>query len=126
MNVKEPNTANIEFREIHFSDLNSVISIYKKRTPDSASGKLTIGFGLPSSIATENNEIVGFASASLGETDEIKVNTYIVKTVGSLYVENMLKKHAEEALHSRFGNFEKDTLSLKNSIHQLVLWLNRY
>ncbi|WP_316776868.1 hypothetical protein [Pedobacter antarcticus] len=126
MNVEVPHNASIKFRDIHFSDLNSVISIYKKKTQESVTDKLTARFGLPSSIAIDNNEIIGFASASLNETDEIKVDTYIVKTVGNLYVENMLKQHAEKALYSRFGDFEKDNISLKSSIHQLVVWLNKY
>lgn len=126
MNVEAPHNASIKFRDIHFSDLNSVISIYKKKTQESVTDRLTVSFGLPSSIATENNKIIGFASASLNETDEIKVEAYSMKTVGGLYVENMLKQHAEKALHSRFGNFEKDNISLKSSIHQLVVWLNKY
>lgn len=120
MNIEELNTTNIEFRKVYLSDLNAVLRIYKKEDK-----KLTAHFGLPLSVATENNEIIGFASASLNELNEMQLNAHCIKVSADSAIINRLKEQAKNVLHSTFENIENDRSQLKISIQQLVGWLNK-
>lgn len=125
MNKQDPKTMNIKFRKVYLSDLNAIKSIYKKWSKEPATEKLTAHFGLPLSIATENNKIIGFASASVNELDEIKLNAHGENVSDDLYIEKGLEKQAEIVLSATFKNITEDQSQLKNSINQLVDWLNK-
>lgn len=113
------------FRKVYLSDLSSLIKIYKKTNRTMADQQLTVHFGLPLSVATSDNEIIGFASAAINESDEMKLSSYGVKVLEDPYIGNRLEEQAESILHSTFENMGEDYSPLKHSINQLVGWLNK-
>lgn len=125
MNIQDPKTTTIKFRKVYLSDLKAVISIYHKKIAAPIAMELTSDFGLPLSVAVENNEVIGVAFASINEQGKVVLNAQVVSAFETAYVGNTLEAEAENILYSTFENVKKDHTPLKNSIQQLVGWLNK-
>lgn len=125
MNIQDPKTTTIEFRKVYLSDLKAVISIYQKKTKAPIAMELTSEFGLPLSVAVENNEVIGVAFASINDLGKVVLNAQVVPTFETAYIGNKLETEAAHILYSTFENIKKDHTPLKNSILQLVGWLNK-
>ena len=125
MNIQDPKTTRIEFRKVYLSDLKAVISIYQKKTKASIAMELTSDFGLPLSVAVDNNEVIGVAFASINELGKVVLNAQVLSTFETVHIENTLEAAAENILYATFENINKDHTPLKNSIQQLVGWLNK-
>lgn len=125
MNAQDSKTTTIEFRKVYLSDLKAVINIYQKINMEPIAKELTSDFGLPLSVAIDNNEVVGVAFASINELGKVVLNAQVVKRFEDAAIGNRLESQAENILHSTFENIRKDHTPLKNSIQQLVSWLNK-
>lgn len=125
MNAQDSKTTTIEFRKVYLSDLKAVINIYQKINMERTAKELTSDFGLPLSVAIDNNEVIGVAFASINELGKVVLNAQVVKRVEDAAIGNRLESQAENILHSTFENIRKDHTPLKNSIQQLVSWLNK-
>lgn len=125
MNAQDSKTTTIEFRKVYLSDLKAVINIYQKINMEPIAKELTSDFGLPLSVAIDNNEVIGVAFASINELGKVVLNAQVVKRFEDAAIGNRLESQAENILHSTFENIRKDHTPLKNSIQQLVSWLNK-
>ena len=121
MNELNHKTRGVEFRKVYLSDLNAVMRLYQlsQRTTT----KLTADFGLPLSIASDGNEIIGYGFAAINQLGEVTLKSHI-KGVEELSMGCTLEEQAKKTLHSTFENAEEDHTKLKHAIQRLVDWLN--
>ncbi|MCX2452567.1 hypothetical protein OQX61_14920 [Pedobacter sp. PLR] len=122
MNDQDPKNMNIEFRKVYLSDLNVLIRIYNNKTKQAASPQLTAHFGLPLTVAINNNVIIGFACASTNDLEELTLSSHCVND--DVAIGNTLKAEAEKTLHATFSGIREDRTSLKHAIQHLLSWLN--
>lgn len=129
--MKEQNHKNkqLEFRKVYLSDMRSVINIYQKTNQNSSHHdqtkqdktiRLTTDFGLPLSVASNENEVVGFAAVHINQLGEIIWNS----SSDDLNIEHELIEQAKRTLYDTFENVQEDHSKLKISIEKLVDWLN--
>ncbi|MNK20194.1 hypothetical protein D3C87_384290 [compost metagenome] len=121
--MKEQNhkTNGIEFRKVYLSDLGAVMRLYQLSQQNTA--KLTADFGLPLSVASNGNEIVGYGFAAVNQLGEVTVKSHF-KGAEDLSMGCTLEEQAKKTLHSTFENAEEDHAKLKHVIQRLVDWLN--
>lgn len=124
MKDQDPKITNIKFQKVYLSDLNAVIRIYQKMSKEPVTKQLTGHFGFPLSIAIDNNEVIGFAFASVNEMEQVVLNSHYIKEIDDLSIINKLEAKAESVLYATFEHLKEDHTPLKNSIQQLVEWLN--
>ncbi|WEK21014.1 MAG: hypothetical protein P0Y49_07660 [Candidatus Pedobacter colombiensis] len=122
MNRQDHKTKDIEFRKVYLSDLNAVVTLYQ--SSQITATKLTTDFGLPLSIASQGNEIIGFGFASINKLGEVTLNSRCIKLADDLGIGNTLEEQAKKTLHSTFEDIRGDHTKLKHSIQKLVDWLN--
>lgn len=121
MNEQNHKTRGVEFRKVYLSDLNAVIRLYQ--SSQGSVTKLTADFGLPLSIASNGNEILGFGFAAIDQTGVVKLNSYC-KGIEDSSVGDILEEQAKKTLHSTFENTGENNAKLKEAIQRLVDWLN--
>lgn len=113
----------IEFRKVYLSDLKTLISIYQHTNERLAACELTAHFGFPLNIATQQNKIIGFAFASITESEETMIGAHCLNATDA-DLADALKAEAEKTLYATFEGIGQDSTPLKNSIAQLLSWLN--
>ncbi len=127
MKAKVKNQATIEFGNVYISELSKVVNIYKNATTKNSpenNNKLSSHFGLPLIIAINDNQPIGFASATLSLSGEIEMNCFFSENVDETEVENQLKEKAFRNFYRTYDNSETGKQQLKASIDRLVYWLN--
>lgn len=122
MNEQNHRDTNLEFRKVYLSDMRSVINLYQ--LPQGKAIKLTADFGLPLSIVSEDNKVIGFAFASINELGEVVLNSRGVQQPDPSNIGHELIEAAKKTLYATFGDLQEDNTKLRNSIHKLVDWLN--
>lgn len=125
MNEREARITNIEFRKVYLSDLNSIINIYRKTDHIAVTKPLTIHFGLPLSVAVQQDEIIGFAAAVLDEHGQTKLNSYGINVLGDQSIGSELEEQAANILQATFEHIREDHSPLEHAIYQLTGWLNK-
>lgn len=126
MKAKVKNPAQIQFDNVYISELSQVVSIYKNATIkiSSENNKLSSHFGLPLMIAMNEDQLIGFASATLDLSGEIEMNCFFSEAPGETEIENQLKEKAYRNFYRTYDNSETGKQLLKASIDRLVYWLN--
>lgn len=119
----DPTTPNIQFRKVYLSDLNVLVRISQQYSKAPIGKPLTSHFGFPLSIAIALDEVIGFAFASINEMDEVILNAHCLKGEDAI-IGARLKLEAEGVLEATFADIKTNRSPLKNSIEQLVDWLN--
>jgi hypothetical protein len=114
-------TRNVEFRKVYLSDLNAVMRLYQ--LSQQTGTKLTADFGLPLSIASDGNEVIGYGFAAINQLGEVTLNSHC-KVVEDLSIGHTLEEQAKKTLHSTFENVGEDNAKFKHSVLRLVDWLN--
>lgn len=94
MKAKVKNPAQIQFNNVYISELSHVVSIYKNATTkiSSENSKLSSHFGLPLIIAVNDNQLIGFAPATLDLSDEIEMNCFFSEESAETEIGNQLKE----------------------------------
>lgn len=121
-------TANIQFESVHLSSLKSVVNIYQNKVNETLNSdrqlsKFKSDFGLPLSIASSENKVVGYAFVTVNKTGKPEINSYWEKNFFSVEAEQDLKLHAENTCHSLFADSETRSLKIQNAAEKLSNWL---
>lgn len=131
MKAKVKNPAQIQYDNVYISELNKIVGIYKNAVTKISSpgkahqdNKLSSHFGLPLTIAVNNKQLIGFASATLTPSGEVEMNCFFSDEPDETVVEQELKKKAFKNFYQTFDNSESGKKQLKASIERLVYWLN--
>lgn len=127
MKAKVKNPSQIQFDNVYISELSKVVNIYKNATAhisSDKSNKLSSHFGLPLIIAANNNQLIGFASATLNLSGEVEMNCFFSEETNEADIENQLKEKAYRNFYRTYDNSETGKKHLKASIERLVYWLN--
>lgn len=122
-------TTNIQFDQINLSSLKSVVNIYQNKMNhnDHFETKLlpfTNHFGLPLSIASFENKVVGYAFVIFNKAGKTEINSYWEKEFYSIEAEHDLKLHAEKTFDSMFKDPETRMIKFQNATQRLSNWLN--
>ncbi|WP_300663039.1 hypothetical protein [Fluviicola sp.] len=127
MKAKVKNPSQVQFDNVYISELNKIVHIYKNTTSQISSGKnnkLSSDFGLPLTIAVNDNQLIGFASATLNLSGEVEMNCFFSEKSDETEVESQLKEQAYRNFYKTYDNSETGKKQLKASIERLVYWLN--
>lgn len=127
MKAKVKNQETIQFGNVYISELSKVVNIYKNATTNISTqnnNKLSSHFGLPLIIAMNEDQLIGFASATLGLSGEIEMNCFFSEESGETEVENQMKEKAYRNFYRTYDNSETGKQQLKASVDRLVYWLN--
>lgn len=99
------------YRKVYLSDLKTVMKIYQDtRTADRSAllspvtEELTEHFGLPLAIAEYCNDVIGFASGKLNESEELEIAFYYKKGIGHSEIQPHLEKCSRNTFNNTFGN----------------------
>lgn len=119
-------TANIQFDAINISSLKSVVNIYQSKVNDNESKfvKSSDHFGLPLSIASCDNRVIGYAFVSINKAGKPEINSYWEQEFYSLDAEQDLKFHAQNTFFIAFKDPETRTGKIQNAAERLFNWLN--
>lgn len=122
-------TTNILFDQVNLSSLISIVKIYQnKRNDDNHDDQkrspFTNHFGLPLSIASFENRVIGYAFVKFNNEGETEINSYWEKDFYSIEAEHDLKFHAQKTFNSMFNDPETRTIKIKNATDRLSNWLN--
>lgn len=122
-------TTNILFDQVNLSSLKSVVNIYQnKRNDNDYDGQkmlpFTNHFGLPLSIASFENQIIGYAFVKFNKDGETEINSYWKKEFYSIEAEHDLKFHAKKTFDSTFKEQETRAIKIQNATDRLLNWLN--
>lgn len=119
-------TANIQFDSINISCLKSVVNIYQSKVKDSENkfAKSSSHFGLPLSIASFDNRVIGYAFVSINKAGKPEINSYWEQEFYSVEVEQDLKFHAQNTFFTAFTDPETRTNKIQNAAEKLFNWLN--
>jgi hypothetical protein len=119
-------TANIQFDAINISSLKSVVNIYQTKVNDNESKfvKSPDHFGLPLSIASFENRVIGYAFVSINKAGIPEINSYWEQEFYSLDAEQDLKFHAQNTFFIAFKDPETRTSKIQNAAERLFNWLN--
>lgn len=123
------NTTNIQFDQINLASLKSVVNIYQNKSNDAVDFEIkqlpfTNHFGLPLSIASFENRVIGYAFVIINNVGKTEINSYWEKDFYSIEAEQDLKFHAEKAFLSIFKNPETRIVNIQNATERLSNWLN--
>ncbi len=131
MKAKVKNPVQIQYDNVYISELNKIVGIYKNAmTKISSPGKqhqdnkLSSHFGLPLTIAVNDKQLIGFASATLNQSGEVEMNCFFSDEPDETNVEQELKEKAFLNFYQTFDNSETGKKQLKASVERLVYWLN--
>lgn len=119
-------TDNIIFDSINISSLKSVVNIYQNKVHDNERKfvKLPGHFGLPLSIATFDNRVIGYAFVLINKIGEPEINSYWEQEFYSVEVEQNLKFHAQNTFNTTFTDPESRKMKVQNATERLSTWLN--
>ncbi|MDH6252798.1 hypothetical protein M2347_002525 [Chryseobacterium sp. H1D6B] len=124
-------SSEIKYSHVYLSELKEVVEMYKKTRADHSYSKqqdismpLTKHFGLPLIQAVHNNKIIGFASVTFNDVEELEINCFKTEDHELPEFEKVLKKNAEKALAAMYHNDEQRALKLKAYILRIADWLN--
>ncbi|MFG4004037.1 hypothetical protein [Flavobacterium aquidurense] len=119
-------TDNILFDSINISSLKSVVNIYQNKVNDNESKfvKLPGHFGLPLSVATFDNRVIGYAFVLINKVGEPEINSYWEQEFYSVEVEQDLKFHAQNTFNTTFADPESRKIKVQNATERLSSWLN--
>ncbi|MFH6995431.1 hypothetical protein [Flavobacterium sp. FlaQc-48] len=122
-------TAHIQFDQINLSSLKSVVNIYQNKRNDDEHFEtklplITNHFGLPLSIASFENRVIGYAFVIFTKTGKTEINSYWEKEFYSVEAEQDLKFHAEKTFDSMFKDPETRRIKIQNATERLLNWLN--
>lgn len=121
-------TPNIQFESVHLSSLKSVVNIYQNKVnetlnSDRQSSQFKNDFGLPLSIASSENKVVGYAFVTVNKTGKSEINSYWEKDFFSVEAEQDLKLHAENTCNSLFADSKTRSVKIQNAAEKLSNWL---
>ncbi|MDA6071296.1 hypothetical protein NJT12_16885 [Flavobacterium sp. AC] len=127
--MKTNNTTNIQFDQINISSLKSIVNMYQNKINDTVNSEarslqLENNFGLPLSVASFENRVVGYAFVVINKVGETEINSYWEKDFYSIEVEKDLKFHAENTFNTTFKDPEFRNIKLQNATQRLFNWLN--
>lgn len=96
-------TTNILFDQVNLSSLQSIVNIYQNNRNDNNNddqkrSPFTNHFGLPLSIASFENRVIGYAFVKFNNEGETEINSYWEKDFYSIEAEQDLKFHAQKLL----------------------------
>jgi hypothetical protein len=116
----------VQFDPIYITSLKSVVNIYQSKIYDnkSYSSQIAKDFGLPLSIASVNNEVIGYAFVLINKTGEPEINSYWEKEFYTIEAEKDLKFHAQNIFQTVFKDPETRTIKIQNATERLSNWLN--
>jgi hypothetical protein len=122
----------IKYSHVYLSELKEVVEMYQKtkadhsysKQPQDISMPLTKHFGLPLVQAVYNSKIIGFASVTFNDLEELEINCFKTEDQQLPEFEHILKKNAEKALAAVYHNDEDRELKLKAYIIRIADWLN--
>jgi len=119
-------TANIQFDSITISSLKSVVNIYQGKVADSHNKlvKSPDNFGLPLSIASFDNRVIGYAFVLINNQGKPEINSYWEQEFYSIEVEQDLKFHAQNTFFNAFKDPETRTNKIQTAAEKLFSWLN--
>lgn len=119
-------TDHIQFDQIDISSLKFVVNIYQSKSNNNKSKpvKLANDFGLPLSIASFENRVIGYAFVVINKVGEPEINSYWEKDFYTIEIEKDLKFHAENAFQTTFQDTETRTIKVQNATERLANWLN--
>lgn len=121
-------TTSLQFDSVDLSSLGSVVNMYQNKINSSLisgdkNSQFTNDFGLPLSIASFENRVVGYAFVTVNTKDEPEINSYWEKEFYSIEAEQDLKTHAENNCHSLFTDSASRSVKIQNAVHKLYSWL---
>lgn len=122
----------IEFDSINVSSLKSVVNIFQNKKNNSKaiedggqeSIQLSNHFGLPLSVASSEDRVIGYAFVSINKFGTTEINSYWEKEFYSIEVEQNLKFHAESIFNSMFKDPSTRTVKIQYAAEKLTNWLN--
>ena len=87
--MKTNNTTNIQFDQINISSLKSIVNMYQNKINDTVNSEarslqLENNFGLPLSVASFENRVVGYAFVVINKVGETEINSYWEKDFYSI------------------------------------------
>lgn len=119
-------TANIQFDSINISSLKSVVNIYQSKVNDTESKfiKSSDDFGLPLSIASFDNRVIGYAFVLIDKAGKPEIKSYWEQEFYSIEIEKDLKFHAQNTFFTAFKDPETRINKIQNAAEKLFNWLN--
>ncbi|MFQ6601043.1 hypothetical protein [Flavobacterium sp. C3NV] len=119
-------TANIQFDSINISSLKSVVNIYQSKVNDTKSKfiKSSDDFGLPLSIASFDNRVIGYAFVLIDKAGKPEIKSYWEQEFYSIEIEKDLKFHAQNTFFTAFKDPETRINKIQNAAEKLFNWLN--
>lgn len=119
-------TANIQFDSINISSLKSVVNIYQSKVNDTESKfiKSSDDFGLPLSIASFHNRVIGYAFVLIDKAGKPEIKSYWEQEFYSIEIEKDLKFHAQNTFFTAFKDPETRINKIQNAAEKLFNWLN--
>lgn len=119
-------TANIQFDSINISSLKSVVNIYQSKVNDTESKfiKSSDDFGLPLSIASFDNRVIGYAFVLIDKAGKPEIKSYWEQEFYSIEIEKDLKFHAQNTFFTAFKDPETRINIIQNAAEKLFNWLN--
>lgn len=122
-------TATLQFDPINMSSLKSVLTIYHNKMSSKAdfeirSSEVTSNLGLPLSIASFENKVIGYAFVVINKMGDPEINSYWEKDHYTIEVEKDLKFHAQSTFLATFHDTETRTIKIQNATERLHNWLN--
>lgn len=127
--MKTTNTAKIQFNEVNVSSLKAVVNMYQNKSALNSNSKdkslcLINNLGLPLSVASFENRVIGYAFVTINNAEEPEINSYWEKEFYSIEAEQNLKFHAETIFNSTFKDAEKRSVKIQNAADKLSNWLS--
>ena len=110
----------IQYAEVYISDLLMLKNIFLQTQDTKAMNQ---SFGLPFLLAKKKNEIIAFASLIIHENDRISFNIYDKKRMTEADKRNFISRVESHFKKNNTPNF-RNAKQLKNSINNMVDWLN--
>lgn len=121
--------AKLQFEPLHISSLNSVVAIYQNKNnskvnPELRSSQITNDFGLPLSVASFENRVIGYAFVVINKGGKTEINSYWEQEFYNIEVEQDLKFHAQNTFDTTFKDLETRIIKVQNAAERLSNWLN--
>ena len=127
--MKTTNTAKIQFNEVNVSSLKAVVNMYQNKSALNSNSKdkslyLINNLGLPLSVASFENRVIGYAFVTINNAEEPEINSYWEKEFYNIEAEQNLKFHAETIFHSTFKDTGTRSVKIQNATEKLCNWLS--
>lgn len=127
--MKTTKTASIQFNEVNVSSLKSVVNMCQNKSAVNSNSKDRLSYlinnlGLPLSVASFENRVIGYAFVTINNAEEPEINSYWEKEFYSIEAEQNLKSHAETIFHSTFKDIETRSIKIQNAAEKLSNWLS--